>query len=666
VIDGSVTLSLSPARLADLGLSIESPRGVSPSPDRRQLAFSVAPELELGFRTEDGLLHGIGDERLSIPFRGGFVLGARHPRSGTPLPPAVLFDFSLEIGSLPHPDFARIRAAGAEPNAPLTIRNAAFRFDPAGELGVRFGDVVISRDWAALLGRPELVNRRIGSFELRLEAVSTTGVPTKSLGEAPERGPREPDEVVDVLLGELYDLDAHARVGSYPNGVNGLSAATTSCNNGNVRVPWQPPMSPAHPFIGLAMFRESGDALEMIGQSWLKHAFLAVWSNQCDLGCPGFGSDFFLEVGCSDTYSASNNAGQFYLGPRREVNPHTGAWEPCASFFDGTPTDCVRSYTGSEPDAVRHTLEVHDADLGAPDARYFYEACYYVAGDDSLHNNVGWRECTTEWTGSSWRITTTGPWFETKPEPGPVILRWGDQHDTKAVAPDDGLAILATRVTDLGGGQWHYEYALYNRTSDRGLRSFSVPVGSANVTNAAFRDIDHDAATDWTPTIADGVITGATDEWVSDPDAPALFFQTLFNFRFDADAPPTAGAATAGLFAPGIGTSVVFDSQAPATRGGTETHPLVDVQLSSVEPNPFSRATTLRFVLPRRGPVRLSVLDVAGRTVQVLVDGAAPAGPTNLRWNGRDTAGSRVANGVYFFRLESEQGTRVTRGTLLR
>jgi len=39
---------------------------------------------------------------------------------------------------------------------------------------------------------------------------------------------------------------------------------------------------------------------------------------------------------------------------------------------------------------------------------------------------------------------------------------------------------MGYKVTDLGGGLWHYEYALYNQNLDRAIQSFSVPVGAAN------------------------------------------------------------------------------------------------------------------------------------------------------------------------------------------
>ena len=42
--------------------------------------------------------------------------------------------------------------------------------------------------------------------------------------------------------------------------------------------------------------------------------------------------------------------------------------------------------------------------------------------------------------------------------------------------PGDGLFILASKVTDLGDGSWHYEYALHNLNSHRSARAFRVPI----------------------------------------------------------------------------------------------------------------------------------------------------------------------------------------------
>jgi len=37
-----------------------------------------------------------------------------------------------------------------------------------------------------------------------------------------------------------------------------------------------------------------------------------------------------------------------------------------------------------------------------------------------------------------------------------------------------------------------------------------------------------------------------------------------------------------------------------------------------------------------------------------------------VEWNGRDLSGSRVAAGVYFVRMESQEGTRMARVVHLR
>jgi hypothetical protein len=224
-------------------------------------------------------------------------------------------------------------------------------------------------------------------------------------------------------------------------------------------------------------------------------------------------------------------------------------------------------------------------------------------------------------------------------------------------------------VTSLGGGQWHYEYAVYNRSSARGLRSFAVPTGFAAVTNAGFHDPDADALNDWTADVVPGTVTWSTDDWSTDPGANALHYQLMFNFRFDADAPPVASQALAGIFGPGIGSTLLVPTRAPAW-GSVSAPPAAGtgepLSLVAAEPNPFAGATRIVFGLDRERAVRLSVLDVTGRAVRILHDGRAPAGRSTVAWDGRDETGRRTAAGIYFFRLESGAESRTLKGVLLR
>jgi hypothetical protein len=643
VTGATVTLSIAESRLAEHGIGVVGARSTG------GYTFTAAPGLDVSVETRDGRLLAPGGGILSIPVRGGLALRAKVP--------VFLDDFAVELDPL------RLVSADPDLAVPLTVRNGSVLLDPARDLlSVPRADLFISEAWARRLGRPDLAGEWVGELEVELEAryVLTTGG-------APERGAARGDNrggVLDILLGELYGIGRTGRVGVYPSGKVGLAAATTSCNNGTVVVPWNAPMAETHPFIGLALYREMNGTLEMLGQNWIKHGFAALQNDQCGLGCVG-GSPFTeLGVGCSDTYAIGANASPYYLGPRSEVNPHTGEWEACGSWFDALPVDCERDFLGDAPDPVVRRIEVHDADLDLPGATYYYEGIYIVADDDSVHNNVGWRKCTMTWDPHGfWDFQTVGA--QLTPEPGPVVAAWADDLDSVSVAPDDGLAFLGVKVTP-AGPDWHYEYALYNRTSARGIRSFAVPIGSANLSNIEFRDVDEDAGNDWTASVSNNWITWSTDDWATDPQAPALRYQTLFNFRFDADAGPVTAMTRMDLFEPGIGTAFFLNGPAPsAVLTGAPELAAAGLTLR-VEPNPFSRTGHVAFSATRTGPARLTVLDVAGRTVRVLVDGDVPAGHHEVDWNGRDTGGARLSSGVYFFRLEQGGETRTRKGLLLR
>ncbi len=92
---------------------------------------------------------------------------------------------------------------------------------------------------------------------------------------------------------------------------------------------------------------------------------------------------------------------------------------------------------------------------------------------------------------------------------------------------------------------------------------------------------------------------------------------------------------------------------------GTMAKNLGGVMLMPSYPNPFNRAVTIAYSLPARMTVKLSVYDVSGRLVTTLVNGTEDPGLRSVIWNGRVTDGSNAASGVYFYRLETDQGTLV-------
>jgi hypothetical protein len=70
-------------------------------------------------------------------------------------------------------------------------------------------------------------------------------------------------------------------------------------------------------------------------------------------------------------------------------------------------------------------------------------------------------------------------------------------------------------------------------------------------------------------------------------------------------------------------------------------------------PNPFRSKTTIRFDLAEAGPVRLRVYDASGRLLRTLAEGEFPAARHTFVWDGRDNDGRQVANGIYFYRLDT-------------
>ncbi|MGQ0720642.1 MAG: S8 family peptidase [Candidatus Eiseniibacteriota bacterium] len=86
----------------------------------------------------------------------------------------------------------------------------------------------------------------------------------------------------------------------------------------------------------------------------------------------------------------------------------------------------------------------------------------------------------------------------------------------------------------------------------------------------------------------------------------------------------------------------------------------------TVSPNPARRGTAAVFSLPASGRLRISVHDVAGRTVRVLTDGQRGAGSHVVTWDSRDDRGGILPAGVYFLRAESPHGAQVEKVTLLR
>jgi flagellar hook assembly protein FlgD len=74
--------------------------------------------------------------------------------------------------------------------------------------------------------------------------------------------------------------------------------------------------------------------------------------------------------------------------------------------------------------------------------------------------------------------------------------------------------------------------------------------------------------------------------------------------------------------------------------------------VSSIHPNPAGGSTAIGFELARPGRVSLTIVDASGRRIRTLFRESRDAGPDEIVWDGRDSAGRRVRAGVYFASIE--------------
>lgn len=384
----------------------------------------------------------------------------------------------------------------------------------------------------------------------------------------------------DVIAGELWDTVLRWGTDS---GITGYSLGSIACNPGSTEVSWVATDN-RHPVQATQLYRLKNGRFEQIGMAWAMHEYLALAYNDCNLGCitPNPYTGLTLGVGCSNPDNASVNGKQTRLGPRGHVNAFTGV-------FPYPFTQVPYPPPGSLNLIIGRRLQVHDVDLNPslnPGALYFAEMQYIAADDASAGNainNASYRQVTvTDGGAAGYKLNYTGQTFRETTALHAWQVSDVTVQETVVQVPYEGRFTLAAKATDLGGGTWHYEYAMHNMNSDRSGRSFFVPVpGGVSVTNIGFHDVDYHSGdsdpyapgairdTDWPSAVGGGGVTWQTDAWnETDRQANALRWGTVYNFRFDANRQPATGAIGIALYKPGTPAAVGANTLVPEQAGG--------------------------------------------------------------------------------------------------
>ena len=84
-------------------------------------------------------------------------------------------------------------------------------------------------------------------------------------------------------------------------------------------------------------------------------------------------------------------------------------------------------------------------------------------------------------------------------------------------------------------------------------------------------------------------------------------------------------------------------------------------RLFPAQPNPFNSTTRIRFTVPVRSQVTISIFDIGGNFVQQLYNAERAAGNFYIPWNASD-----LASGVYIIRLQADEFISIQKCLLIR
>lgn len=455
--------------------------------------------------------------------------------------------------------------------------------DGKRRLAVRTMDVRITPELARRLGAPEAADMAIADMEMTTD-VQRQGAddPQPLLGSTKWHGLPVPGVPGATYQADLFMTTFDAQysrcngcTGAGGNGSVVFTPSSTLRNNRNngtpiavvpgdprgtssalytADIPWYqkfsgnfPPYgNDQHPYLIWNLYRLNADGtIDQIGRSGVKHAFLTL-NTACDED--PFDSHI-LGRGCADVYSVGNNDSNQSLGPRSEIIPATNQWGRCGSIYD---TNCDGVQNASTNTTFDQRLVVRESQFSGAahaGATFLFESWYLARQDIDILNSMGTKRVTFSRPSTLWVVGGNDQY-----KLGPAIDRWvdpaapGPNASSVQISTAEGNVKVASKVTDLGGGRWRYDYAVMNLDfsraitegaepnlrvlSNQGFNGLAVPAGTATITDLKFSDGDLDATNDWTASVSGGNVF-----WVA-PAGNSLNWGTMFRFSFIANRAP--------------------------------------------------------------------------------------------------------------------------------
>ena len=76
-------------------------------------------------------------------------------------------------------------------------------------------------------------------------------------------------------------------------------------------------------------------------------------------------------------------------------------------------------------------------------------------------------------------------------------------------------------------------------------------------------------------------------------------------------------------------------------------------------PNPFNLSTTISYSVSNPQQVEITIYDMLGSKVLTLFKGSVNSGSNQVSWNGKNNRGEVVNSGIYFYRINSVEGSLI-------
>lgn len=83
-------------------------------------------------------------------------------------------------------------------------------------------------------------------------------------------------------------------------------------------------------------------------------------------------------------------------------------------------------------------------------------------------------------------------------------------------------------------------------------------------------------------------------------------------------------------------------------------------------PNPFNSSSRINFELKKANNVCLEVYNIKGQKVKTIFNGTKNTGKHSFNWNGLNENNQKVANGMYFYKLSTQQGMEIKKAILIK